>query len=89
MAKREFIKPSDINEVFYRYPIENDITVGLYERMLDITPITEQDIVKPYLTEILEELNRMGGRNLFKDDSEYSRLFDFIDNLLSDQGDTV
>ena len=87
MAKREFIEKAQIpyktntrkGEIGYHYAMKFEID--------DMSTFTEQDIVNPYLTEILEELNRMGGRNLFKDDNEYSRLFDFIDNLLSEQGD--
>ena len=94
MAKREFIDRVEIDKIFYRTKVSDGL-VGTYEKILDIKPITEQDIVKPYLDklkkEILSEAMEHSGTGEEVIQAYVDGLHEAIkriDNLLSEQGDT-
>ena len=90
MAKHEFIDRVEIDKIFYRTKASDGL-VGTYEKILDIKPITEQDIVKPYLDKLKEQIEEK-VKEEWLEDSEYAMGIKYtlklIDNLLSEQGDT-
>lgn len=103
MAKREFITKEQIK---LKYPImENDfgmvVNEGLHKELDKMPAIAEQDIVKPYLDKLKEQIEQNVERYCLSREShgmgkvdwnEYliteSKIIELIDNLLSEQGDT-
>lgn len=55
----------------------------------DESVITEQEIVEPYIKDVLDEINLLRLSGGFTDYNSFSRIFDFVDNLLSERNKHV
>ena len=94
MAKREFIdKQMMLSE--YSDILDCEINHSKYENTVkeiieEANEISEQDIVKPYLDKLKEQINEK-AKEEWLEDSEYAMgikyTLELIDNLLFEQGD--
>lgn len=86
MAKRELITREDAIKTVSRW-IKTDMTLGssLFEMMMnEIHAIPEQEIVKPYLEKLKEQIRYDYNRNIWGQ-YEYEKVMYCINNLLSEQ----
>ena len=81
MAKRELITREEAIKTVSRW-IKADMTLGssLFEMMMnEIPPITEQEIVKPYLDKITTDIQRLRGCTCSCSDGIIDDVEDIID----------
>ena len=89
MAKREFIDKYELDYITVTTDdySGNEILDVVLKEDIDIAPsITEQDIVKPYLTNLADKVNRL--HKVGYDGKVYvsiNDVFDLIDSLISEE----
>lgn len=86
MVKHKFIDKANIDKIFF-HTRNSDVVISLYENICDIEPITEQEIVKPYLEKLITKMQKLRGCSCSNSDGVIDDIEDMIDKLLSEDGD--
>lgn len=86
MAKRELISKNSIISLYKYFSKGERVFAGqVIVDVKAIPPITEQEIVKPYLDKLTAKIQRLRGCSCSHSDGVIDDIEDIIDNLLSEQ----